>query len=465
MALLEVRGLVKKYGARTVVNGVSFEVNKGEVVGLLGPNGAGKTTSFRMATGQVSPNEGQVWFDSKEVTHLPMFRRARLGMGYLSQEPSIFRKLTVEQNLIAILEALPQSRTLKRALTRSERWQRTEEALARFSLLHVRKNPAASCSGGEKRRLEIARCLVCEPLLILLDEPFAAVDPLTTEDIRKNIRELALSGIGILVTDHNVREVLKITDRSYLIKDGKVIAHGTPDEIKTNQVAIDGYLGRTFEDDAIPLRLQSELPSQYQSNAGVGARVIPPPPTPEQVPPDAVFNLYLPTNAGQGRNPDDDPDRPPPSPNGGRPSQIKPTPTLPAPPAFSPPLTSFAAPIRDADRVPTGPPPFAPSGPGQFSGAAQQTLEYEKLRRIVLSLTRPEEWAAAWHEITRRGMDAVPVLLETLESSDLELRHIAFRLLEQITGEMLTYQSDAPEEVRFRQIAYLRTTLERRRSA
>ena len=222
MALLEVRGLVKKYGRRTVVDGVSFEVNPGEVVGLLGPNGAGKTTSFRMATGQVVPNDGIVMFDDQEVTDLPMFRRARLGMGYLSQEQSIFRKLTVEKNILAILEALPKSRKLGRRLTAQERRERTEEALTRFNLLHVRKNSSARCSGGEKRRLEIARCLVCEPMLILLDEPFAAVDPKTTEDIRKNIRELADQGIGVLLTDHNVREVVKTADRIYLIVEGKV---------------------------------------------------------------------------------------------------------------------------------------------------------------------------------------------------------------------------------------------------
>ncbi|HEY8503360.1 MAG TPA: LPS export ABC transporter ATP-binding protein, partial [Gemmataceae bacterium] len=209
MALLEVRGLVKYYGRRKVVDGVSFEVNPGEVVGLLGPNGAGKTTSFRMVTGQIAPYEGEVIFNGQDVTGLPMYRRARLGMGYLSQEQSVFRKLTVEQNVLAILEALPASRSLGRRLRRHERRERADAVLERFNLTHIRHNPAGRASGGEKRRLEIARCLVCEPLLILLDEPFAAVDPKTTEDIRQNIRELAAHGIGILLTDHNVREVLK----------------------------------------------------------------------------------------------------------------------------------------------------------------------------------------------------------------------------------------------------------------
>jgi lipopolysaccharide export system ATP-binding protein len=249
MALLEAHGLVKIYGKRKVVDGVSFEVNAGEVVGLLGPNGAGKTTSFRMTTGQIQPNDGRVVFNGEEVTTLPMFRRARLGMGYLTQEQSIFRRLSVEKNILAILEALPQSRSLGRKLTKDERWERTNAMLERFQLTHVRHNSSARCSGGEKRRLEIARCLVCEPLLILLDEPFAAVDPKTTEDIRRNIRDLAQHGIGILLTDHNVREVLKITDRSYLIKDGKVVTHGSPQQIINDPIAIAEYLGTTFTDN------------------------------------------------------------------------------------------------------------------------------------------------------------------------------------------------------------------------
>src|SRR5436305_2386331 len=251
MALLEVQGLVKYYGRRKVVDGVSFTVEAGEVVGLLGPNGAGKTTSFRMTTGQISPNDGAVLFADHDVTRLPMYKRARIGMGYLSQESSIFRKLTVEQNIVAILEALPICRSLGRKLYRSERWDRTDAVLEQFGLEAVRKNSAARCSGGEKRRLEIARCLVCEPLLILLDEPFAAVDPITKEDLRSNIRFLADQGIGILLTDHDVREVLKITDRSYLIKDGQVIVHGTPPEIVRHPPAVRTYLGNTFEDDGL----------------------------------------------------------------------------------------------------------------------------------------------------------------------------------------------------------------------
>src|SRR5947209_10409673 len=251
MPLLEVRGLVKYYGRRKVVGGVDFQVDAGEVVGLLGPNGAGKTTSFRMTTGQITPHAGTVWFNGQDVTELPMFKRARLGMGYLSQETSVFRRLTVEQNILAILEAMPVCRSLGRGLSRKERWERTDAVLEQFGLTRVRKNNAARLSGGEKRRLEIARCLVCEPLLILLDEPFTGIDPKTIADIQEIVRDLRHQGIGILLTDHNVREALKITDRSYLIKDGKVRAHGTPQQIVHDEIAINEYLGRNFNDDAL----------------------------------------------------------------------------------------------------------------------------------------------------------------------------------------------------------------------
>jgi lipopolysaccharide export system ATP-binding protein len=249
MPLLEVKGLVKYYGRRCVVNGVDFQVDAGEVVGLLGPNGAGKTTSFRMTTGQITPNDGVVYFNGEDVTGLPMYQRARLGMGYLTQETSVFRKLSTEQNILAILEILPKVRSLGRALTRQERWDRTDQALTQFGLTHVRKNNAARLSGGEKRRLEIARCLVCEPMLILLDEPFTGIDPITIADIRQIVRDLRSQGIGMLLTDHNVREALKITDRSYLIKDGKVRTHGTPHEIVRDPIAINEYLGQGFNDD------------------------------------------------------------------------------------------------------------------------------------------------------------------------------------------------------------------------
>ncbi len=252
MAILDVSGLVKYYGRRAVVDGVSFSVDAGEVVGLLGPNGAGKTTSFRMTTGQVAPYDGQVVFNGQDVTRQPMYKRARLGMGYLSQEPSVFRRLTVEKNILAILEMVPALRSLGRKPRRAERWDLTDRVLDQFGLTDVRKNVAGRCSGGEKRRLEIARCLVCEPNLILLDEPFAGVDPLTKADIRSVVRKLVAGRtIGILITDHDVHEVLKITDRSYLIKGGKVRTQGTPQQLVRDPIAIAEYLGNSMEDTSL----------------------------------------------------------------------------------------------------------------------------------------------------------------------------------------------------------------------
>jgi lipopolysaccharide export system ATP-binding protein len=488
MALLEVHGLVKWYGPRRVVDGVSFDVNPGEVVGLLGPNGAGKTTSFRMATGQVTPNAGEVWFDGKEVTRLPMYRRARLGMGYLSQEPSIFRKLSVEKNVLAILEALPRSRTLGRKLTRAERRERTDAALARFKLDAVRHNPAARCSGGEKRRLEIARCLVCEPLLILLDEPLAAVDPLTKEDIRRNIRDLANQGIGILLTDHDVREVMKIADRAYVIIDGKVVATGTPEQLKRDRMAVEGYLGSTFADEVALKEMYGDVPRQYPPAAA--------PEFPRPAPPSLAV-LDLPENEG----PEDDP---PPPPNGGMPREgtISERPGLPRPDVTSPlqsPAGASPAPRNEDARneavpdepvreeappaepepepldLPPVPPPqprpipstplWGPPAPGQFSGLAQQVIEAEKMRRLVEMLAGEHTWAGAWHDLNLRGLEAVPVLLEALERRDPQIRHLSFRLLEQITGEPLRFDANAPDDVRLRQVAHLRAKLDRRPAA
>ncbi len=416
MPLLKATQLVKYYGSRKVVDGVSYDVNPGEVVGLLGPNGAGKTTSFRMTTGQINPNDGQVFFNGEEITHQPMFRRARLGMGYLSQEPSIFRKLTVEQNLMAILEALPKSRTLGRRLTKSERWERTEEALARFHLTEVRHNNSARCSGGEKRRLEIARCLVCEPLLILLDEPLAAVDPLTKEDIRHNIRDLANQGIGILLTDHDVREVLKIADRAYLIIGGRVVAHGTPEELKRNKIAIDGYLGDTFEDEGYSRQNQSgngirSKPKAYESPATIKPR---------------SFKVDIP----------------------------EPEAIIPLSSVESPSFPSIAL----ADRGTKQQTPARST----YLGSTQQLLDYEKMRRWVEQLQDRERMTTAWSELKSRGQDAVPVLIEALERRELDLRHLALRLLETITGEKLNFQSDAAEDVRLRQIAQLRAKFDPR---
>src|SRR5947209_4893748 len=243
MAILEARGLVKFYGRRKVVCGVDFDTDIGEVVGLLGSNGAGKTTSFRMATGQIKPNAGTVLFNGQDVTRLAMYQRARLGMGYLSQETSVFRKLTVRQNILAILEAMPVYRSLGRRLKRAERYRKADEVLAQFGLSHLVNNIAGRLSGGEKRRLEIARCLVCDPLLILLDEPFTGIDPPTIADIQEIVRDLRKQGIAILVTDHQAREILKITDRIYVISAGKVVTKGTPSQIVHDPVAISTYLG------------------------------------------------------------------------------------------------------------------------------------------------------------------------------------------------------------------------------
>jgi lipopolysaccharide export system ATP-binding protein len=214
-----------------------------------------------MATGQITPNQGEVWFNGARVTPLPMYRRARLGMGYLSQETSVFRKLTVEQNILAILQVMPFQRSLGRRLTARERRERTDAALEQFGLTRIRKNMATQISGGERRRLEIARCLVCEPLIILLDEPFTGIDPITIADIRQIVRDLRNQGIGILLTDHNVHETLKITDRSYLIKDGKVRTHGTPQQLIHDPVAINEYLGTGFTEASLGVDFARSSPA------------------------------------------------------------------------------------------------------------------------------------------------------------------------------------------------------------
>lgn len=247
MSMLEVHGLVKIYGGRRVVDGVDFAVQPREIVGLLGPNGAGKTTSFRMACGLIEPNAGKVLLGDLDVTRWPMFRRARDGgMGYLAQEPSVFRKLTVENNLLAMLEMLGSDRVARR--------KRCDELLEQFDIARLRKSLAVSLSGGERRRLEIARLLVSNPKIILLDEPFTGIDPVTISSIQSIIRRLRDSGISILITDHQVRETLQITDRSYVIRSGKVLCHGTPREVTTHPEAIKYYfgegLGLRFDDDS-----------------------------------------------------------------------------------------------------------------------------------------------------------------------------------------------------------------------
>lgn len=236
--LIQTRGLVKQYGGRRVVNGVDIVVRPGEVVGLLGKNGAGKTTTFYMIVGLVTPTEGKVYMGDEDVTHMPMYRRARRGIGYLPQEESIFRKLTVEENLLAILETLP--------MTEDERDARCDELLRDFHLEHVRENVAITLSGGEKRRVTIARALVTSPQLLLLDEPFAGVDPLAVHDIQEIIQNLKSKGIGILLTDHSVRETLSSVDRAYIINDGVVLSEGTRDFILNDPIAREIYLGPRF---------------------------------------------------------------------------------------------------------------------------------------------------------------------------------------------------------------------------
>jgi lipopolysaccharide export system ATP-binding protein len=236
---LEAQNLLKTYRGRNVVDGASFSVNQGEIVGLLGPNGAGKTTSFYSVVGLVRPDQGRVLLDGQDITNLPMYRRAQLGIGYLAQEASVFRKLSVEDNIAAVLEW--------RGFSRPEVARRTEELVGEFSLDKVRKNRGDLLSGGERRRTEIARCLASDPKFILLDEPFAGVDPIAVEDIQTIVARLADErGIGVLITDHNVHETLAITDRTYLMFEGKIIKSGTAEELAADEVVRRVYLGQNF---------------------------------------------------------------------------------------------------------------------------------------------------------------------------------------------------------------------------
>lgn len=240
MSLLRATGLVKNYGRRRVVDGVDFAVERGEIVGLLGPNGAGKTTSFRMTCGMIEPDAGQVMLNGQDVTDWPMYRRARDGgMGYLAQESSVFRKLSVQNNLLGVMEML--------GIDRKTRRKRCDELLEQFGITKLRKSKAMSLSGGERRRLEIARCLVSDPEIILLDEPFTGIDPVTIASIQEIIRDLRARGISILITDHQVRETLQITDRSYVIRSGQVLCHGTPNEVVQNPEARTHYFGEGMD--------------------------------------------------------------------------------------------------------------------------------------------------------------------------------------------------------------------------
>ncbi len=238
MQLLETRNLQKAYGGRQVVDGVDIAVRRGEIVGLLGPNGAGKTTTFSMVMGQVHPDAGHILFNGSDISNLPMYKRARIGIGYLAQEPSIFRKLTVERNILAILETL--------GLSPRERRRRLDELLDELGIRHLAKNRAYTLSGGEKRRLEITRALVTRPLFILLDEPFSGIDPIAVFEAQGIIRELKTRGLGILLTDHNVRETLAITDRAYIMAEGKVLISGTAEDLITDPKAREIYLGEKF---------------------------------------------------------------------------------------------------------------------------------------------------------------------------------------------------------------------------
>ena len=235
---LVARNLVKQFRGRRVVDGVSISISPGEVVGLLGPNGAGKTTSFHLILGQIPPNDGQVLLDGKEITRLPMFLRARRGIGYLPQEASIFRKMTVEENLLAILEI--------RCPTSAAAHERSTELLDEFGLTRVAQTPGYALSGGERRRAEIARALASDPLYMLLDEPFAGIDPIAVTELQQNVTQLKEKGIGVLITDHNVRETLQITDRAYIINQGRIFRHGTPAELASDSDVRKVYLGETF---------------------------------------------------------------------------------------------------------------------------------------------------------------------------------------------------------------------------
>ncbi|MBT4217276.1 MAG: LPS export ABC transporter ATP-binding protein [Flavobacteriales bacterium] len=236
---LRSENIIKIYGDKEVVKGVSVEVNKGEIVGLLGPNGAGKTTSFYMIVGLIKPNSGKVFFDGDDISNLPMYKRAQLGIGYLAQEASIFRKMTVEDNLLSVLEMTN--------LSKSEQKQKCEDLLNEFGLKKIRKNIGGLLSGGERRRTEIARCLATDPSFILLDEPFAGVDPIAVEDIQEIVSKLKEKNIGILITDHNVHETLSITDRAYLLYDGEILKSGTSEELVSDEMVRKLYLGRNFE--------------------------------------------------------------------------------------------------------------------------------------------------------------------------------------------------------------------------
>lgn len=285
MPILKVEGLVKTFGRRRVVDGVSLEVNEGEIVGLLGPNGAGKTTCFRMTCGMIAPDRGKVFLNDREVTQLPMYKRARdEKMGYLPQQSSVFAKLSTQDNLLAMMELLGMSRKVRKA--------RCEELLEQFKITHIRKSKAGKLSGGERRRLEIARCLVADPKIIMLDEPFAGIDPVTIQNIQRIIQELRESGISILITDHAAREILQIADRTFVVSAGKLLVSGSADEIIRHPEVKSKYLGEidaihsssrssdSYEQDEFENELEDDLASNTETNGNVrsiGKRSVPTP--------------------------------------------------------------------------------------------------------------------------------------------------------------------------------------------
>ncbi len=248
---LRAEGLIKRYGKRTVVNNVSISVTQGEIVGLLGPNGAGKTTSFYMTTGLVVPNAGHVFIDDEEITSFPVFKRARAGVGYLPQEASVFRKMSVEDNILSVLEMT--------SLPREAQIEKLESLLTELSLHKVRKNKGDQLSGGERRRTEIARCLAIDPKFIMLDEPFAGVDPISVEEVQNIVWRLKYRNIGILITDHNVHETLSITDRAYMLFEGKILFKGHPQELADNPIVREKYLGKNFVLQKKQFQLDAEM--------------------------------------------------------------------------------------------------------------------------------------------------------------------------------------------------------------
>lgn len=260
-SMLRTEGLVKRYGKRTVANGVSISVRQGEIVGLLGPNGAGKTTSFYMTTGLIVPNDGHVFIDDEEITKYPVYKRAQAGIGYLPQEASVFRKMSVEDNIMSVLEMTKQ--------TKEQRIEKMEGLIREFRLEKVRKNLGDRLSGGERRRCEIARCLAIDPKFIMLDEPFAGVDPIAVEDIQHIVWRLKFRNIGILITDHNVHETLNITDRAYLLFEGQILFKGTPEELAANKVVKEKYLGTDFVLQKKDFQLIDERKREQEANATI----------------------------------------------------------------------------------------------------------------------------------------------------------------------------------------------------